>query len=107
MWAIGMVGSLAFSINLLPILIKCYKTHNCDTITESFLGLAYAGNICSGIFVFYTDYITGLWQYPIFFNYGTALTLTILLNVLKNRYKSVVKPSFFEEMYVKTIDNPM
>ena len=85
-WICGIVGSFAFAINLLPQLIKCYKEKSASQISKGFLFLAFMGNICSAIFVFYTNYITGLWQYPIFFNYGIATTLTFILTIMKIKY---------------------
>lgn len=104
-WLIGIIGSFAFAVNLLPQVIKAYRTKSTDDISKSFIYLAYTGNLCSCVFVLYSNMQSGFWQYPLYFNYGTAFTLTVVLHVLMKRY-SVVKSSFFEEMYVKTIDNP-
>ena len=48
--------------------------------------LAFMGNLCSAVFVFYTNYKTGLWQIPIYFNYGIATLLTIILTIMKVKY---------------------
>jgi uncharacterized protein with PQ loop repeat len=86
-WAFGILGAFAFAINLLPQLIKCYKEKSASQISVGFLILAFMGNICSAVFVFYTNYVTGLWQYPIFFNYGVATTLTFILSIMKWKYR--------------------
>ena len=52
-----------------------------------FLVFAFCGNIFSAVFVLYTNMKTGLWQYPIYFNYGIATILTAVLTILKIRYK--------------------
>lgn len=79
----------AFAINLFPQLIKCYKEKSADQISVGFIILAFMGNICSAVFVFYTNWKTGLWQIPIYFNYGIATLLTIILSVMKYKYKKV------------------
>lgn len=85
-WIFGVIGAVAFAINLLPQLIKCYKEKSAEQISVGFLILAFMGNICSAVFVFYTNYMTGLWQYPIFFNYGVATILTTILSIMKWKY---------------------
>jgi uncharacterized protein with PQ loop repeat len=82
-WIFGVIGAVAFAINLLPQLIKCYKEKSAEQISVGFLILAFMGNICSAVFVFYTNYMTGLLQYPIFFNYGVATILTTILSIMK------------------------
>ena len=86
-WFFGIVGAAAFAINLFPQLIKCDKEKSASQISRGFLVLAFIGNICSAIFVFYTNYVTGLWQVPIYFNYGIATTLTLILTIMKIKYK--------------------
>ena len=85
-WLFGIVGAGAFAINLFPQLIKCYKEKSAKQISVGFIILAFMGNICSAVFVFYTNYVTGLWQIPIFFNYGIATLLTIILTIMKVKY---------------------
>jgi len=86
-WIFGIIGAVAFAINLLPQVLKCYKEKSASQISVGFLILAFMGNICSAVFVFYTNFITGLWQYPIFFNYATATILTLVLSIMKYRYR--------------------
>ena len=102
-WIIGIAGSVAFAVNLLPQVIKAYRTKSTDDISQTFIYLAYTGNVCSCIFVYYSNLKAGFWQYPLYFNYGTAFTLTVILHVLMRKYRHV-KNDFFEEMYIKTID---
>lgn len=86
---LGLFGAGAFAINLFPQLIKCYKEKSAEQISVGFIILAFMGNICSAVFVFYTNWKTGLWQIPIFFNYGIATLLTIILSVMKYKYRKV------------------
>lgn len=83
----GILGAFFFAINLAPQIIKCYRTKSCKDISCMFLVFAFCGNIFSAVFVLYTNMKTGLWQYPIYFNYGVATLLTAVLTILKIRYK--------------------
>jgi uncharacterized protein with PQ loop repeat len=85
-WLSGILGAFFFAINLAPQIVKCYRTKSCGGISRMFLVFAFCGNIFSAIFVLYTNLKTGLWQYPIYFNYGVATFLTAVLTVMKVRY---------------------
>ena len=85
-WLAGILGAGFFALNLLPQIWKCYKTKSTKDISKMFLAFAFGGNIFSFIFVFYTNYQTGLWQYPIYFNYGIATLLTLVLTIMKIKY---------------------
>ena len=85
-WFFGILGAGFFAVNLAPQIWKCYKTKSTKDISRMFLVFAFGGNIFSAIFVFYTNYQTGLWQYPIYFNYGTATLLTAILTIMKIKY---------------------
>ena len=85
-WFFGIIGAVSFACNLLPQLIKCYKEKSAKQISVGFIILAFVGNLCSAVFVFYTNYKTGLWQIPIYFNYGIATLLTIILTIMKVKY---------------------
>jgi uncharacterized protein with PQ loop repeat len=86
-WICGILGAFFFAINLAPQIIKCYRTKSCKDISRMFLVFAFCGNIFSAVFVLYTNMKTGLWQWPIYFNYATATVLTAVLTILKIRYK--------------------
>lgn len=85
-WLIGCLGSCAFALNLLPQVIKAIKTKSTKDISYAFLYFAYTGNICSCTFVFYSNFVSNFWQYPLYFNYCTATILTIILHILKKKY---------------------
>lgn len=86
-WICGILGAFFFAINLAPQIVKCYRTKSCKDISRMFLVFAFCGNIFSAVFVLYTNMKTGLWQWPIYFNYVTATILTAVLTILKIRYK--------------------
>lgn len=48
--------------------------------------LSICGNVFSAIYIGGTNYLTGYWQYPQYFNYSIALTLIIILMVMKIKY---------------------
>ena len=86
-WICGILGAFFFAINLAPQIVKCYRTKSCKDISRMFLVFAFCGNIFRPHNHFYTNMKTGLWQYPIYFNYGVATLLTAVLTILKIRYK--------------------
>lgn len=90
-WICGILGAASFAVNALPQVIKAFKTKSTKDISLFFIVLSILGNIFSATYIFYTNYITGYWQIPQYFNYGIALTLIIVLLFLKIRYDKTVK----------------
>lgn len=87
-WLFGIIGAVAFAINLLPQVIKCFKEKSAKQISVGFLILALIGNICYGSYLINLNWGSEIWKLiPIYFNYGIATTLTIILTILKYRYK--------------------
>lgn len=86
-WLIGILGAFCFAINLLPQVVKTYREKSAKDISTMFIYLAYGGNIFSAAFVIYTNIESGFYQVPLYFNYGIALTFTIILHILKRRYR--------------------
>jgi len=84
---IGVIGAGAFALCALPQVIKSYKKKSTSDISIMFILLSMMGNIFSSIYVFYVNSCTGVFQYPLYFNYAIALTLMIILLVFKLRWK--------------------
>lgn len=82
-----MIGAFFFAVNLAPQIVKCCRAKSCKDISGVFIAFALCGNIFSAIFILYTNIMSGMWQYPVYFNYGVATLLTAVLAVLKIRYK--------------------
>jgi uncharacterized protein with PQ loop repeat len=80
------LGALFFAICALPQVIKAVKTKSTKDISYFYIYFSIFGNIFSAIYIFYTNYTNGFWQYPQYFNYGTALLLIIILLYLKTKY---------------------
>lgn len=80
------MGALFFAICALPQVIKAVKTKSTKDISYFYIYFSIFGNIFSAIYIFYTNYTNGFWQYPQYFNYGTALLLIIILLYLKTKY---------------------
>ena len=80
------MGALFFAICALPQVIKAVKTKSTKDISYFYIYFSIFGNIFSAIYIFYTNYTNGFWQYPQYFNYGTALLLIITLLYLKTKY---------------------
>ena len=83
---IGFLGAICFAFCALPQVIKAIKTKSTDDISLLYIILSIFGNIFSAIYIFGTNYLSGCWQYPQYFNYGIALTLIIILMIIKSKY---------------------
>lgn len=86
MQILGAFGSLCFAFCLLPQVIKAYREKTAQGLSWLFLWLSVGGNVASCAYVAYTNYISGIWQYPLYFNYGFALILCFLLIVAKVKF---------------------
>ena len=80
------MGAVFFAICALPQVIKAVKTKSTKDISYFYIYFSIFGNIFSAIYIFYTNYTNSFWQYPQYFNYGTALLLIIILLYLKTKY---------------------
>lgn len=83
---IGYCGAAAFATCSLPQVIKAYKTKSTGDISIFFIILSIIGNLCSAGYIFYTNYISGMWQYPQYVNYTLATILIFVLLGLKIKY---------------------
>ena len=86
MLIIGYCGAAAFATCSLPQVIKAYKTKSTGDISIFFIILSIIGNLCSAGYIFYTNYISGMWQYPQYVNYTLATILIFALLGLKIKY---------------------
>lgn len=102
MLIVGFMGAGAFSICSLPQVIKAYKTKSTGDISIFFIILSIIGNLCSAAYIFYTNYISGLWQYPQYVNYSLATILIFVLLVLKIRYDAGID---FKRKCIDDIDD--
>lgn len=87
MYAVGIIGAGAFALCALPQVIKSIKNKSTTDISILFIVLSMVGNIFSTGYVLYNNLMTGVFQYPLYFNYAIALSLMIVLLVLKLRWK--------------------
>lgn len=88
MLIVGYCGAAAFAFCSAPQVIKAYRTKSTGDISIFFIILSIIGNLCSAGYIFYTNYISGMWQYPQYFNYSFATILIFLLLGLKLCYDS-------------------
>lgn len=84
---VGFIGSVSFAIVSLPILLAAIKTKSGNNISIGYLVLSLLGNICCFSYVIHTSLVTGYILFPLFLNYGTALTITLILVVIKWKMK--------------------
>ena len=86
MLIIGYTGAGAFAVCSAPQVIKAYRTKSTGDISIFFIVLSIIGNLCSAAYIFYTNYISGMWQYPQYMNYTLATIFIFILLGLKIRY---------------------
>jgi len=82
----GILGAVFFALCALPQIIKALKTKSTTDISVTYIIFSICGNVFSAAYIFYTNYVTQFWQYPQYFNYSIALTLIVVLYVLKHKY---------------------
>lgn len=90
------MGAVFFAICALPQVIKAVKTKSTKDLSYFYIYFSIFGNIFSAIYIFYTNYTNGFWQYPQYFNYGIALSLIIILLYVKIKYDNQTRED--EEM---------
>ena len=96
------MGAAFFAICALPQVIKAVKTKSTKDISYFYIYFSIFGNIFSAIYIFYTNYSNGFWQYPQYFNYSIALSLIIILLYVKTKYDNQTRED--EEMNEKIIE---
>lgn len=84
-WFAGCCGAFAFAFNLFPQFIWALRNKKTG-LTYGFFALALVGNIGSSIYVFWSNLQTGVWQWPLYANYGTATGFTLALLYLRIKY---------------------
>ena len=96
------MGAVFFAICALPQVIKAVKTKSTKDLSYFYIYFSIFGNIFSAIYIFYTNYSNGFWQYPQYFNYGIALSLIIILLYVKTKYDNQTRED--EEMNEEKIE---
>lgn len=83
----GFTGAFCFAVCALPQIIKALKTKSVTDVSWGFIALSVGGNVFSAVYIYATNLMTGVWQWPQYFNYGVALALMLVLAALKWRLK--------------------
>ena len=92
---IGLTSALCFGLCTLPQILRELKRKSTADISLLFILLSLGGNLCSATYIFYTNWVSGYWQIPQYFNYTIATTLVVTLLCLKIKYdKEQIKESF-------------
>ena len=84
---LGYAGSILFAGCNLPAIFKIKKTKSVEGVSLGWIAMSTAANICCGLFVLDNNLISGMWQYPLYGNYGFALFCCIWLLKLYKKYK--------------------
>lgn len=92
---LGFIGAGCFALCTAPQILRVLKRKSTADISLLFILLSLGGNMCSATYIFYTNWVSGYWQIPQYFNYTIATTLVITLLCLKIKYdKEQIKESF-------------
>ena len=92
---VGFLGAACFASCTFPQILRVLKRKSTADISLLFILLSLGGNLCSATYIFYTNWVSGYWQIPQYFNYTIATTLVITLLCLKIKYdKEQLKSSF-------------
>jgi uncharacterized protein with PQ loop repeat len=84
---LGYAGSFMFAVCNVPAILKIKRTKSVHGVSLGWIALSTAANICCGLFVLDSNLISGVWQYPLYGNYGFALFCCIWLIKLYRKYK--------------------
>lgn len=91
---LGFMGAFCFAMCTLPQILRVLKRKSTADISLLFIILSLGGNLCSATYIFYTNFLSGYWQIPQYFNYSIATTLVVILLCLKIKYdKKQIKES--------------
>ena len=89
---IGWLGGIALSVCAIPQAWQTYKTKNTSGISFSYLFLWFKGETFTLLYLFSSDWNSGVFQWPLYLNYCLNLFLAGYLLYAKHRYKgSAVK----------------
>ena len=92
---LGFIGAGCFALCTAPQILRVLKRKSTADISLLFILLSLGGNLCSATYIFYTNWVSGYWQIPQYFNYTIATTLVVTLLCLKIKYdKEQIKESF-------------
>lgn len=92
---LGFIGAACFALCTAPQILRVLKRKSTADISLLFIILSLGGNLCSATYIFYTNWLSGYWQIPQYFNYSVATTLVVTLLCLKIKYdKEQIKESF-------------
>lgn len=82
----GICGSVAFALCPLPQVVKCFRQRDASQVSSGFIALSIFGNFATGEYVAYGDIVNGIYHVPLYFNYGVASLLLILLTFCKIKF---------------------
>lgn len=84
---LGGVGSFLFAIVNVPIIVKIYMQKSTEGTSLLFVLMSFFANICCGMFVLDNNLTTGVWQIPLYCNYGFAFFCCCWILYLFHKFK--------------------
>ncbi len=83
----GTIGAILFALCNLPIIIQIYVKRSSEGVSLPYVLMSFCANIGCGLFVLDNNLTTGVWQYQLYFNYGTALVFCAWILWLIHRFR--------------------
>lgn len=84
---LGYIGSFEFALCNIPAIIKIKTEKTVKGVSFGWIVMSLTANLFCASFVLDSNLISGVWQYPLYFNYGVALFCCIWLVKLYRKYK--------------------
>lgn len=84
---LGVIGSFLFAMVNIPVIIKIHMDKSTKGTSFIFVLMSFFANICCGTFVLDNNLTTGVWQYPLYGNYGFAFLCCCYMMFLFRKYR--------------------
>lgn len=84
---LGIIGSFLFAIVNIPVIIKIHMDKSTEGTSFLFVLMSFFANIFCGSFVLDNNLTTGVWQYPLYANYGFAFLCCCYMMFLFRKYR--------------------
>lgn len=84
---LGTIGCILFGLKPVPQVISAIRHRSCRELPMATILMEVVANIFCCMMVLENNIATGVWQYPLYFNYICAFILMGTLGILKLKYR--------------------
>jgi uncharacterized protein with PQ loop repeat len=102
---IGWIGSILFAVCALPQAIHTFRTKKSDDLSAMFLWFWFWGEIFTLSYILYSDFATGTYHFPLYFNY--IFNLFLLFYLIYAKYTYSTKPTGLTMLKKKLFSNKL